>query len=84
MVTFVSGCADLSCVIGNLFAVLEPPCDGVPDDRLVLCGSTFSGDGGRLELVPEKDGFVCRFSGNEKDLEMALKRPCMERKCGIG
>ena len=39
---------ELSCIIGNLFVSLEPPCKYVRSTHLMLCGITHSGNSGRL------------------------------------
>jgi len=35
---------ELSCIIGNLFVSLEPPCKYVRSTHLMLCGITHSGN----------------------------------------
>lgn len=82
--TVILSPVDASCAIGNLFTCLEPPCDGLPEDRLLLCGSTFSGAEGRLTIRPVEDAYMCEFTGNLADLTAALEKPCLERTCGYG
>ena len=73
--------AELSCIIGNLFLCLEPPCDeDLTAGGLVICGYTLSGDSGRLIIEKER----CIFTGNEDDFLAALSRPCIERSCQNG
>lgn len=71
---------ELSCVIGNLFVGLNPPCGLCADDAIVVCGKTQSGRDGRL--VIERDR--CTFYGDIRDLEMVLDGRCPERRCRDG
>lgn len=80
--TVVLSPVDASCAIGNLFACLEPPCDDVPEDRITLCGSTFSGAEGRMTIRPVDGSYVCQFTGSMEDLNAALEKPCLEKRCG--
>ena len=67
----------LSCVVGNLFTELEPPC-GEPDpdtEALTLCGKTHSGRDAMLMIFEDK----CVFTGPPEDLEKALNAPCPEK-----
>lgn len=82
--TVILSVADASCVIGNLFVCLEPPCDEMPEDRLILCGSTFSGMDGALTVKQSGSSCVCEFTGCLEDLNAALEKPCLERTCGGG
>ena len=35
---------ELSCIVGNLFVELEPPCDHcAAGDSLTICGTTYAG-----------------------------------------
>ena len=61
---------ELSCIIGNLFVSLEPPCKYVRSTHLMLCGITHSGNNGRLIVLG--------------DLEAARNGPCLERRCAHG
>ena len=73
--------AQLSCLIGNLFAELEPPC-AEPDDpeALTLCGQTPSGRDAMLFVYREH----CLFVGNPEDLDAARNGRCPDRRCGRG
>ena len=64
--------AQLSCLIGNLFAELEPPC-AEPDEpeALTLCGKAPSGREAMLFVNPE-------------DLDAARNGRCPDRRCGRG
>ena len=39
---------EVSCLIGNLFTEIEPPCGCPPTAALTICGRTHSGNTGRL------------------------------------
>ena len=71
----------LSCLIGNLFAELEPPCSE-PDDpeALTLCGKTPSGREAMLFVYREH----CLFVGNPNDLDAARNGRCPNRGCKRG
>lgn len=71
---------ELSCVIGNLFAGLNPPCEFNAGGAIVVCGKTWSGSDGRL--VIEKDR--CTFYGETQDIETAMSGRCPERRCRDG
>ena len=43
--------AELSCMVGNLFAELEPPCDVPFSPGLALCGITPAGNRAVLSLI---------------------------------
>jgi len=70
--------AQLSCLIGNLFAELEPPCHE-PDDpeALTLCGRTAAGREAMLFIYRD----CCLFVGEMDDLEAVRngKCPCNQR-----
>lgn len=40
--------AELSCVIGSIFAELSPPCDDCGAERVAICGQTVTGNAGTL------------------------------------
>lgn len=73
--------AQLSCLIGNLFAELEPPCSepGEPE-ALTLCGKTPSGREAMMFVCREH----CLFVGDLEDLEAARAWRCLDRRCGRG
>lgn len=71
---------ELSCIIGNLFVSLEPPCKYVRSTHLMLCGITHSGNNGRLIVLGDR----CSFYGIPDDLEAARNGPCLERRCEHG
>ena len=50
-VVFSRPADELSCIIGNLFAELKPPCGFGSSGDLVICGTTHSGNDGRLVIV---------------------------------
>ena len=73
--------AQLSCLIGNLFAELEPPC-AEPDEpeALTLCGKTPSGREAMMLVYGEQGLFV----GDPEDLDAARNGRCPDRRCGRG
>jgi len=72
--------AQLSCLIGNLFDELDPPCSE-PDDpeALTLYGRTSSGREAMLFIYKEH----CLFVGDPADLDIARNGRCPGR-CGRG
>ena len=81
-ITFSCPKEELSCVIGNLFTELEPPCDlNIGEiNGLAICGTTHSGRHGCLIIYED----YCTFSGEEKDLEAVRRGVCVERRCKNG
>lgn len=72
---------ELSCLLGNLFAELEPPCDvGEASCTLAVCGHTLNGNYARLLMFGDR----CVFTGDPADLEAARCGPCLERRCARG
>ena len=71
---------ELSCIIGTLFTDLEPPCDVERTADLVLCGTTHSGNPGRLRIAGDR----CIFYVEPDDLEAVLSGRCPERRCCHG
>lgn len=68
--------AELSCMVGNLFAELEPPCDVPFSQGLTLCGITPAGN--RAVLLVNRD--FCIFRGEAEDLK-AARLGCLNRRC---
>lgn len=65
---------EVSCIIGNLFAELEPPCsacEGEPQG-VKICGTTYSGK--RAVLILAGDCFY--FDGDGGDLEKIRGKRC--------
>lgn len=71
---------ELSCMIGNLFISVEPPCGYTRTEDLTICGTTFSGNHGRL-VVKGEYGI---FYGLRSDLEAVRNGKCIERRCEHG
>ena len=43
---------ELSCIVGNLFVELEPPCDHcAAGDSLTICGTTYAGTRATLTVT---------------------------------
>lgn len=80
MIAFAYKPAELSCLIGNLFAELKPPCDALYSDALTICGTTFSGASGKLMIRQTE----CLFYGVESDLQAVRDGICLERRCCHG
>lgn len=71
----------LSCLVGNLFAELEPPCDQKLDpDGLTLFGRTVAGREGMLLICRDR----CTFIGDPEDLNDARNGKCPVRRCLYG
>lgn len=79
-ITFTRPLDELSCIIGTLFTDLEPPCDVERTADLVLCGTTHSGNHGRLRIAGDR----CTFCGEPDDLAAVLSGRCPERRCCHG
>lgn len=79
-VAFSRPADELSCIIGNLFVTLEPPCDLGRSADLVLCGITHAQNYGRLTVKSDR----CIFYGRPEDLAAVLNGPCPEGKCRLG
>lgn len=58
--------AEVSCIIGNLFAELRPPCAACGAERLTIAGRTVTGNEGTLTVTDW--GF--EFEGSEEDAEI--------------
>lgn len=74
---------ELSCIIGNLFTALEPPCDecGQPgQDGITLTGTTHSGKTGKLVITGDR----CVFYGDPEDLALVLSGRCPGRRTPHG
>lgn len=71
---------ELSCIVGNLFTALEPPCGFERGQNLTICGTTHSGSYGRL-VISEK---FCLFAGRGEDLEAVRNGRCLEGRCKRG
>ena len=69
----------LSCMIGNLFTELEPPCGAgqLDPDGITLYGWTISGERGKLCIFPDR----CIFTGRLEDYQTARFGACPERGC---
>ena len=70
----------LSCLIGNLFVGIAPPCDVKEHCTLAVCGSTHSGRPARMLIYPDR----CEFFGDPNDLDRVRTSMCLERRCGHG
>lgn len=79
-IVFACRPVEVSCLIGNLFTEIEPPCGCPPTAALTICGRTHSGNTGRL--VIGKD--YCLYYGLRSDLEAVRSGKCLERRCEHG
>ncbi len=80
-VQFSCPVSELSCIVGNLFAGLELPCEEIAGATgLVISGETFSGRQATLTIGPEKFVFV----GCVEDLKAVRESICLGRKCSCG
>lgn len=71
---------ELSCIIGNLFSTLDPPCDIKRSNELVICGPTHAQNYGTLIVKSD----CCIFRGVAADLAAVLNGHCPEGKCRHG
>ena len=63
---------ELSCLIGNLFTELEPPCGAgqLDQDGITLYGRTASGERGELHIFPEgRHGLALASEETAKDMD---------------
>lgn len=71
---------ELSCIVGNLFSTIQPPCDLKRSTDLVICGMTHAQNYGTLTVKSD-----CRiFKGEPEDLAAVLNGHCPEGKCRHG
>lgn len=74
MLNFACKKRELSCIIGNLFIEIEPPCDGCREaDELTICGTTYTG--ARAVLIVTEHGF--KYSGDAADVERIREKRCL-------
>lgn len=69
--------SELSCIIGNLFIELAPPCQYCNADNaenIVICGTTYAGE--EASLIITKDGFF--FNGNPDTMAAIRQRRCIK------
>ena len=72
---------ELSCLVGNLFAELEPPCgQDLDPEGLILCGRTPAGREAILLICRDR----CTFIGCPEDLNAARNGKCPNRRCQYG
>lgn len=76
-VVFSRPADELSCIIGNLFGELKPPCGSGSGGDLVICGTTHAGNYGRMVIT----GDHCIFCGKAEDLTTVLNGRCPEGRC---
>lgn len=75
MLKYACPVGELSCIIGNLFVELLPPCEHCCEknqDDIVIKGITFTGE--EASLIIKKDCFY--FDGNPETLAELRQRRC--------
>lgn len=77
-IEFSRPAGELSCIVGNLFAELDPPCgvSGSRGDVLTIFGRTRA-TGGHAVLRMYADR--CVYTGPPDDLEAAMGGSCPEK-----
>ena len=63
---------ELSCIIGNVFAELRPPCGLCRCGQLVICGTTVTGE--EATLIVTEFGFD--FDGDPDLIDKIRQRRC--------
>ena len=53
-IVFACAPSELSCIIGNLFAEIRPPCDAPRSVHLTITGTTHSGVDAQLVILDRK------------------------------
>ena len=67
---------ELSCIIGNLFIELFPPCDYCYQNEVAITGTVYNGE--RATLVVADWGFW--YSGSAESIERIRKGRCLHDK----
>lgn len=67
---------ELSCIIGNLFLEISPPCGSCDDGFITISGTAYTGE--RVELKITDWGFL--YSGGAGDIERIRKEICLYDK----
>lgn len=78
-IEFSRPAGELSCIVGNLFAELDPPCgvSGCRADVLTIFGRVrSSGERAVLRVLPDR----CIYTGPPEALEAVLDRLCPEKE----
>lgn len=71
---------EISCLIGNIFNTIEPPCNANHVGEIVITGTTHSGK--EATLVITGDAFF--FEGSSEDLIKATAKACpYKSKCPL-
>ena len=66
---------ELSCIIGNLFTEIEPPCERCgAADVLTISGTTYTGN--RAVLTVTEHGFT--FEGDPAEVAKIRERRCLQ------
>lgn len=79
-IEFSRPAGEVSCIIGNLFETLDPPCDLGRSTDLVICGVTHAQNYGRLTIKTD----CCIFYGRPEDLAAVMTGRCPKGGCGNG
>lgn len=79
-ITFSRPADEMSCIVGNLFQTLQPPCFCRNRTDLVIMGITHSLRYGKLIIKNDH----CIFYGEPADLDEVLNKACVERRCKNG
>lgn len=66
---------ELSCIIGNLFVEIEPPCERCgAADVLTISGTTYTGN--KAVLTVTEHGFT--WEGDPAEVEKIRERRCLQ------
>lgn len=67
---------EISCIIGNLFLEISPPCGACGDDYITISGTAYTGE--RVEVKITDWGFL--YNGKAEDIERIRKGICLYDK----
>lgn len=83
MTRYACTAAELSCIIGNIFAELSPPCEECGGERVKITGTTVTGNAATLTITDAGFDFEGCAADTDAIAEMRKGR-CIYAKTGAG